>query len=209
MTTEAVDAAKEMLAETSRQLEGAISDAQDDASQKRVAKARYDFATRRKKAGDLDPALDRLSTTILVQDIEKEYAEIEKFLRGVGPTRTNHTVLMKALDKAESWARRAHKLYVTVVQKREEWEHENFVVFSAMRDEANRRLQKEKDDKVRSKQITDSDIDHKTAAIFPDEYGHQEVKRKRIEMIVKDVEHQVSRCNSRCQGLNTMLAKVR
>lgn len=160
------------------------------------------------KAVPLDADFDRITEMVFVENPLEVYKQLEAALR-VGEKRSDHGTMMRALDEAEGNARMAHRLYITAKVEQDRWERENGVVFGAMRAEATRALQREKDQGGRSKQITDADVESMCATLYPDEYQHQEHKRKRVKAMVDSMANLVDAWNSRCRGLQVAVTKMR
>jgi hypothetical protein len=150
----------------------------------------------------------RIVEKVFVENPEAIYDLLEKQLR-IGEKRTDHGTLMKALDEAEDNARWAHRLWVTGKIERDRWELDNAGTWGAMREEANGALQREKDNKSRSKAITDADVEGMAAVMYPEQYAAQQVKRRRTEMMVRSLENLSEMWQSRCRSLNAMLSKNR
>lgn len=198
----AVEAAAEAIAETSAKLAGEL-----DTNARPTGHVTFDSANRAKES-PLDPDFERIVETIFVEQPLEMYTKLEKALR-VGDGRADHGSVNKSLDEAESNARLAFRLSITAKLERDRWERENDVVFAGMRAEATSVLQREKDQKLRSKQITDADVESACAALFPDEWRHQEHKRRKVELMVKNMENLAEMWASRCRSLQAMLAKQR
>lgn len=155
-----------------------------------------------------DPGFQAIVETLWVEDPKSTYDYLEEQLR-LGDKRTDRGSVYQQLDDAERNARTAHKLWQSAIVERKRWELENEVVFSAMRAEATRSLQREKDQKVRSKMITDADVDSQCAVLFPDQYKAQEVRRSKMKAMVDSMEN-LSECWLRRIGtLQVMLEKQR
>lgn len=152
--------------------------------------------------------LEQIVETVFVNDMGAMWKKLREGLV-VGEKRSDHGTLQKALDLAEKRAHDAHRLYVTAKIERDRWERQNEVVHGAMWSDANRSLQKEKDDGLRSKQITDADIKARVATLFPDEYEAQEVRRAKIKATVESIEDLAEQWKSRCRTLQVMLGKLR
>lgn len=175
---------------------------------KPVAPITFDSANRAKEStltGDFERIVEKVLT---LDNADATYDELEKALR-IGEKRSEPGMILQALDTAEVNARKAHRLWMLARIEREKWELDNEVIFSAMRTEATKALQREKDQGLRSKQITDADVASMCATLYPDEYRHQEVKRKRVEAMVKSMEHLSEVWLSRCRSLQAMLTRQR
>jgi hypothetical protein len=154
------------------------------------------------------PGFQEIVETLWVADPKGTYDYLEEQLR-LGDRRTDRGSVFLQLDDVERNARTAHKLWQTAIVERKRWELENEVVFSSMRTEATKSLQREKDQKLRSKMITDDDVESRCAAMFPDEYRAQEVRRTKMKAMVDSMEN-LSDCWLRRIGtLQAMFEKQR
>lgn len=196
---------KEDVDDISKKLKNEMKkSAEDDA-----AAETFDFEhANRPKAEPMRADLDKVIESIFVNDIHAVWEELEAALR-VGEKRSEAGVMLKALDEAETNARKAHRLFITAKIAHEEWEKTNEPVFAAIWNEANRALQDEKDQGIRSKQITDADVRAKCAVIHPDEWKAQEVKRARAKATVDSLSHLSDSWLSRCASLQKMYGKSR
>jgi hypothetical protein len=154
------------------------------------------------------PGFARIVERIFIADPEAAYARLESDLR-IGDERATYGALTKALDEAETNARTAHRLYISAKVERERWELDNEVAFGAMRAEATRSLQREKDTKARSKQITDADVASECAMLFPDEYRAQALTRKKVKAMEDSLANLSEVWLIRCKSLQTMLGRQR
>ena len=152
--------------------------------------------------------LGRIVETIYVKDIFAEWKALEAALE-LGEKRSEHAHAQAALDKAAGLAYRAHRLYLTARAAREAWEMENEVVFGAMWSAATRDLQQEKEQGLRSKQITDADVKNRVATMFPDEYRAQETRRRDVEFTVKSLERLAEIWMGRQRDLQALVGKQR
>jgi hypothetical protein len=146
--------------------------------------------------------------TIIVDDPKGTYEKLERELV-VGDKRTDYGSMMRHLDHAERNARDAHRLWQTAIIEKKRWEMENEVVLAAARSEATRSLQAEKEKGLRSKQITDADVESRVAAIFPDEWKAQQHERARMSAMVASLENLSEVWLSRCRTLQALVAKQR
>lgn len=160
------------------------------------------------KEDKLREDLDKIVETVFVNDVHETWKRLREALV-IGEKRSDHGTLQKALDKAEENAYDAHRLWITGKVEWERWERENDVVFGAMRSEATASLQKEKEDGVRSKQVTDADVTARIATLFPDEFQAQEFRRAKVKATIASLESLAVRWDSRCRTLGTMLSKLR
>ena len=113
--------------------------------------------------------------------------------------------LKSAQNTTETRALRAHRLYIVTKADCDRFEFECEQVMSALRDAANHELQKEKDAKVRSKAITDSNVVSQIAQMFPDEWAEISTRRARAEGMLKHIERLAKLWESRCKSVNSML----
>ena len=166
----------------------------EDVSEAKIKKIRPDF--------------DRIVETIFIEDLHEDWEKLKKALR-LGEKRTNYSSVLEALDNAETNAYNAHRLFLSAKFEFETWKKKNDVVLGAMWSAANRTLQKEKNDGLRSKQITDGDIKAYCNTLFPDEYPEQEILREKYERIVDSLESLAEQWKSRCKTLQTMKSTMR
>lgn len=131
--------------------------------------------------------LQRIAETIIIRDLFDEWKKLEAAL-DIGDKRSEHGHAVRAADLAARRAYKAHRLYLTARNMWKAWELENEVIFGAMWSEATRALQVEKEQGLRSKQITDADITRRVATMFPDEYQAQERKRRELKSAVESLE---------------------
>jgi hypothetical protein len=155
-----------------------------------------------------DPAFERITETLVVNDTESAYKRLEQTLV-IGDKRTDYGSVMKALDEAESNARLAHRLWQTAIVERKRWEMENEVVWAAGRSEANRSLQHEKNEGTRSKMITDADVESRIATLYPDQWRAQEMRRIKMKSMVDSMQNLAENWASRCKSLQVILSKQR
>lgn len=127
----------------------------------------------------------------------------------LGDKRTDEGFIRKAHETGPRLVQDLFDAYVQVRLARETWELENDVVFGAMREQASKVLELEKERKIRTKQITEKDIDQKCAAMFPDEWASQESRRLRMKLTEDRMKFAVENAQTRCRVLETMMAKLR
>ena len=160
------------------------------------------------KESPLDVEFQRIATTIIIDHPMEVYQRLESSLK-VGDQRTDHGSVNKSLDEAETNCRLAHRLWTSAKLEYERWCLDNGVVFGAMRLEATAVLQREKENKLRNKMITDADVDAMCSSLFPEQWRSQEVKRKKVELMVRSMENLTECWISRCRSLQAMLSKQR
>jgi hypothetical protein len=156
----------------------------------------------------LDSGFLAIVETLVVDDPMAYYGELEKALV-VGDKRTDYGTVMKHLDEAEKNARMAHRLWQSGRIEQKRWELENEVVHSAIRREATRSLQHEKESGTRAKMVTDADVESRMASLFPDEYRAQGHKRAKVRSMVDSLQNLAEVWMSRCKSLQVILSKQR
>lgn len=169
----------------------------------------YDFkSANARKESHLRDDLAQIVETVWVDDMHKLWKRIKAALP-LGERRSEHGFLVKMLDEFRVLSYEAHNLYATAKREEHRWELENEVVFSALWNEASRALEAEKEDKTRSKAITEQDVRAKINTLHPEEYVAQETKRKALKVTIEDLTYLVKVVNERCEDIRVMLAKLR
>lgn len=154
-------------------------------------------------------AFDRIVDRVYdVPDPEAEYDALEKAI-SLGAERANRGRLQECLDEACACVLRAHKLSLAAEEVYETFRAENEVAYAAKRTEANAALQKEKDQGLRSKMITDADIEGKVAAMFPDDFVASKRREKRMHGMRDQVRKLVSAWESRVSTIQTQINGLR
>lgn len=206
---------KEDIAKLSADVNKVIDEAEEKDRQERLEAVRHSGnhpaewpSANRAHEKPLDERFSRIQEHAFVDDVEGTWQKLEEQLR-VGEDRSDRGVLLRALDNAETNARLAHRLWMTGKYEQTRYETTNKIVFGAMRDAATKVLQKEKDQKLRSKQITEEDVETMSALLFPDEYEAQTLRRRKVELMVKSLENLNELWLKRCSALETMLGKSR
>jgi hypothetical protein len=141
-------------------------------------------------------------------DFGTVYDVIEGWLR-LGERRTEEAFIRKAHEEGPDMLQQATRLYLQAKLAREKWEKENDVMFGAMREQASEVLEAEKASGKRKKAITEADVDAKCAALFPDQYRAQEIKRRKAKLTEDALSKLVEVCGVRCRHLDTMMHKLR
>jgi hypothetical protein len=204
--------AKKVITATT-ELAGAIEQGQADDVKVEEEKARtanplvWDSANRPKKV-HFDPEYGGIIEKLVVAEPLKEYDTLEAALK-LGDRRNDRAAVLKALDEAETYARRANKLWQGAILERKRWGRDNEVVLSGMRSVATRSLQHEKEQGLRNKAITDADVEARMAARFPDEWREQESKADRMKAMVDSMENLADMWVSRCRTLQAIYGKQR
>ena len=185
----------------------------DEANEREIrelAKPPQDWTSPNRKVAEVPVAegFRAIIKTLWVEDVKATYDYLESALT-VGDLRTDYGSVMKHLDEAERNARLAHKLWTNAKKEKKRWDLDNEVTFGAMRSEATRSLQREKEQGLRSKMITDADVESRCATMFPDEYRAQELRRYDMHLMVDNLGNLVEEWNSRCKSLQVILSKQR
>ena len=162
----------------------------------------------KRHAVPLDEGFLAVVESLWVTNVQSTYDTLEAALT-VGDQRTDYGSVMRSLDEAERYARIAHKLWISGKLEKKRWELDNDVVFGAMRSEANRSLQREKENGLRSKLITDADVESRCATMFCDEWRAQEVARYKVHLMVDSLGNLAELWVSRCKSLQVILSKQR
>lgn len=158
---------------------------------------------------ELDPGFQRVVERVLIHDgIDEVYARLEKALRVVERLESAGNYV-RALEEAAPNAWLSKRLHVTAKVERQRWEFDNEVLFGAMRAEATRELQREKDEGKRSKQITDADVAMKCAALYQDEYRAQEMRRARAKAMEEALAHMVEVWMVHVRTLQILVGRAR
>jgi len=171
-----------------------------------------EFAPKRglrpRKSPELTPDFEHIVERVYQVDALKEYNRLEAALR-VGERRTDRGALNFALDEAENNARLAHALYISAVLERARWEADAEIIMAPVRSIAVAELEKDKRDKIRTKDITDADVRAKMAALHPDEFKDHKDRSAKIKGMEDQLKRIADLWQSRCSSLRTMMDKVR
>lgn len=200
------DESKPNAVETSRKLVDAMEKADKEERISAARAAVFENANAAKERPMTEPMRRIIESQFLrEEDIVREHRELEERLK------TSNKVGHQAheLEESEVNARRAFKLWITFKQMTLEWEMDNRVVFTDMREQATKALQREKEQGYRSKQITDADVSNMMATMFPDEWRAQEIKRSRAHSTEKSLEHLVEMWGAKVRSLGTLVGRGR
>lgn len=157
------------------------------------------------------PAYARIITRMVPEDPDGDYVELERKLRlrASAPHRAEASEIVDALDDAQSSAWRAHRLHLGARIAYEAFEVDAKVRLAPMRDSATAALQVEKASGVRSKQITDADVEGRIAEMFPDEWTAICMDRLRARKAVDALEEFARLWSTRASTLQAELATSR
>lgn len=141
-------------------------------------------------------------------DYEKEWERLHKNLT-VGNERTDHATVAQVLDHGQDNAVDAHKLWVNLRIEYERYKIDREILWAKIRDDANDELQREKDNGLRNKSITDADVTAKMAEMHPDEYRAVELEKKRFELMIEHAKVFAERWGEKPRDLNTILNRMK
>ncbi len=127
----------------------------------------------------------------------------------LGDNRGQEQFIRRAHEEGPEIVRDLYRTYLDVRAAREEWELRNDAMLGSMREQANDVLQAEKNKGLRSKAITEGDLDKKVAQMFSEAYVEQETKRRRYKAVEERAKHDVEVAQLRCRVLDTMMNRLR
>lgn len=136
------------------------------------------------------------------------FDEFEQWLE-LGDRRGEEAFIRLAHERGPAIVRRVFGAYTEIRLARETWEKQNDVLLGSMREQANDILQAEKQRGVRSKTITEADVEKKCAVLFGDEWEAQEIKRRKFKAVEERAKHDVEVATLRCRTLDTMMSRLR
>ncbi len=145
-------------------------------------------------------------TTFTLPDPDVVAREIEAELAPIRPSRSDRGELVDALDRIQDVARRAAQLHLNAKLAVLSYEIDARVVLGAMRENANARLQRDKAAGLRSKAITDADIESQMATAHPDEYRQIVTDLERAKLSVRYLEAISERAVDRARDLRSIIA---
>jgi hypothetical protein len=210
--SEAKRAASPAVEDLSRKLSNALADssARDAAAAAGVERPEapplFEHANRARLAEGFQQIVETIF--VALPDVKREYDRLVAQLR-VGERRSDNATLREALDDAEDNARRAHALYLTARTEQERFELDAEPAGAAMWEKATRVLQQEKDQGLRSKQITDADVRAMAATLFPDEWRSHNLRLAEVKKMVEGCQHLAELWKRRCSSLETLLQTLR
>lgn len=160
------------------------------------------------KSAPIEPGVRRIIESVFQVDYEASWKKLHEALV-IGDKRNDHATVTKHLDLVEDRAREAHQLYVNMRIELERFLIDHEIIWAAMWDEANAKLQAEKAKGERSKQITDADVRYKMAEQHPDQFKHQEIQKKQFELAVKHAESFAGRWEQKARDIGVILGKMK
>jgi len=185
--------------------------APSDAGAKKKPKPKPTIVGKGVKLPELRPGLRRIVDTVF--DLDDD-ALFEAFERARDEIRTADEALGLELTRQEAnevqdRARKAHKLYVNALMVVRRFQFDSEVVQSAMWDAANAELQDEKDNKKRSKTITNDDVRYRAAQMFPDQWVRNEEAREQAKLVLKHLERVAELWKDRSLTLSSLVRSAR
>jgi hypothetical protein len=136
-------------------------------------------------------------------NVEKEFREIEESLSIKNALTPG--VIQSSANNVEEMARRAFRLYVIAKSEYEAYIRETDAIVGGMREGATAILEKEKVNKIRTKQITEADVKEYAAQNYPDEWEDINNRRDRSKGMLAYIENLSSLAKSRCYTVSNML----
>jgi len=186
---------------------GALKAALDKLPDGKIPEGPPLFASANKGPG-ITPDFERIVETVYAVDAWREFEDLERNIE-IGDGRGDYATVREHLDGAERRARRAHALYLSAKLELLKFETECEKVTAAMRQKATDALQDEKRDGDRRKAITDADVRAKMAEMFPEEFGHQEIKLAKLKGAVAHLERIADLWKGRPYTASTILSTLR
>lgn len=158
------------------------------------------------KGVEISDGMQRIVETIFIptDKVFETYKKLESDLVLGNERRVQKGHIIAALDNAESNLRLANRLYLSAKLDFEAWEKDHEIVTAPIKQEANRALQREKNEGSRSKQITDGDLASMCALLFPEEWKDAEIKRARFKATVDSLANLQAAWDHRCQTLRKL-----
>lgn len=198
----------EDVLENSRSLSSVIAEADKEAAIEQARQVHFDNANRAVER-EIDPrypaVVQRVFRPMEWTDVLDRY---DAWLE-LGEKRTEEGFIRKAHEMGPRLVQDLFDCYAQVRLARETWELENDVVFGDMREQATKCLEVEKERKIRTKTITEKDVDQKCAAMFPDEWARQESKRLRMKLTEDRTKFAIENAQTRQRVLDSMMSKLR
>lgn len=149
-----------------------------------------------------------VETVFSIPNIRDAHTDLVDSLQ-IGEKRTDYGTVLRALDEAETKARRAHLLYLGSLLEQKKWTIDADKTEAGMRAAAVSKLEEEKAHNDRTKRIVEADVDAKMLDLYPDEYAHLETKRLKVKGTVEAMERLAELWKGRCFSLRTILETMR
>lgn len=136
-------------------------------------------------------------------DVESEYAAIEDSL-SIKESLTPG-VLKEATNRAEEMARRAFRLYVLAKIEHDAYVRESDAMLADLRKVAVAALERDRVNKVRTKNITDVDVLSTIAELYPEQWKDLSDRRSKADGMLAYLSNLASLSKSRCFSVSKML----
>ena len=164
------------------------------------------FATAHGPSDELQAIAERKYVRIDMAEAER----LEKELTLDEVDLTSYSAIMKAINRGEDNARRAHDLFLNAKAEVALWEIDAEQTLAAMRTAARDRLELAKEERGgKGKTITEADVTAMMAELYPDEWKAQTVQRHKYKGVVAHFEKLSELWIMRCRTLGLMLAHLR
>lgn len=138
------------------------------------------------------------------------YEKVRAALRlGTRASSASHGQLVDALDQAEENAMEAMELLINAKVAHDAFEIDAKMVLGAVREESYAVLQAEKAAGVRSKAITDADVESVMASRHPDDWQEIQEKIGKAKRTVDLIAELAERARERAKDLRAMVSKSR
>lgn len=154
-------------------------------------------------------AFDRIVDGFYSIDVEREFADLEDKLMLGRAAEAEHAVLANELDLASERAWRAHRLYVNACAAHEGYELDAALVESDMRAQAIAVLRSEREAKIRTKDVTEKDVDSQMMRMFPDQVRASRVGREKAKRAVEHLKKFAELWAARQQALDAIVRTSR
>lgn len=155
---------------------------------------------------------DRIVTHLFQRDEDPmdTYKKIRASLRlGTRASSASAGQLLDALDQAEENAMEAFELLINAKVAHDLFEIDSKVVLGAVRASAYTVLQREKTDGIRSKAITDADVESAMASLSPDDYQAVQEKIGKAKRTIDLLSELYVSARERAKDLRAMVSKSR
>lgn len=153
---------------------------------------------------------ERIAKRLYAIDELGEYEHLESALTlGQPAHRADYATLVDALDAAEDNARRAHRLYCNACVALDAFELDARIIEGGLREQAIATLTHQKAEGVRTKQITDPDVQAEMARAHHDEVRELGQRRAKSKRMVDHFERLADLWKARARALEVMVSTMR
>ncbi len=112
--------------------------------------------------------------------------------------------LQRAANEQETIADRAHRLFIVAKIEVKNYQRETDALVGAMRAAATAKLEQQKIDGLRTKQVTDTDVTNGVARWWPDEWSDICTRRDKAKAMLEQMENLSRLASSRCYTIGNM-----